>query len=228
MGIRIHKILGYGIDVKLDQYTLIDDRFNVDALDWERLESLSKEDYIEFLKKKQEELDDKDTDKYAIAIDMHFLYKQDKFDATKSIVCNFEYGLNYISIVPPTQVDRWYRYDDVIDYYESSNIDGPINNIKYIEGGIYPFNYSCMRKSTGKNLDPKEPNDYLISRIKYLNHENLLDIIIKLGFSSVEEFDNEIVPAIPIEVRLFCEFIDLFKDNKTINELRPSLYTYWG
>lgn len=226
MGIGVHKILGYGMDVKTQDYRINDDRFNAESLDWEKLESLTKEEFVKFTIDYQSTLDKEDVDKYYLPAFVNHLLVN--FDATNNIKFNFEYGLDFITIVPPT-IGNWCRYNDTIDYYECFAKGEPINRVDYIDGGIYPYNGLYMRKSTGKQLSLRDPVDSLLSRIRYLpGRVDLLDILNKLGFASLEEYENEIVPQIPIEVRLFCEFTKIFKDNKTINELKPCLYTYWS
>jgi hypothetical protein len=48
-----------------------------------------------------------------------------------------------------------------------------------------------------------------------------------LGFETVEEAEENIVPVVPDEIKALCEYLEIFNDINVVNQLRPIIYTFW-
>ena len=233
MGIRIHKALGYGLtDVQFDakKYKLTDPRFNTSSILTDPFnEKYSKENYKKFLLTKDSE---------------DWQVKFEKAAVREKETCPpedcFIYGTEYLSgnvfcCIPISDCKRWRRFDDHIDYYESSN--KLENSVKILEDSIYPYiDYWDCR--TGNRLDTSY--SCAIRRIANAAKENKIDIsqvtshsedagiLPKLGYKTLQEAIEFTKPAIPKCLEFLIEFSDVFVSKETIWQLKPMIYTYWS
>jgi hypothetical protein len=164
MGIRVHKVLGYGLtDLKFKKtkssIKMVDER-----IDWEKYEerfySYNEENFenlISWMENNKDSLQILLDNEYIgckLAIDisseigMVKSFKNGKAKASflsDCIIHNSEYGLpNVMVLVAPSNYKEWFRYDDIIDWEEETfKNDGRGRVIKLNNSGIYPYN-SCM------------------------------------------------------------------------------------
>ena len=47
------------------------------------------------------------------------------------------------------------------------------------------------------------------------------------GVNNIVEWQRNIVPLPPYNIRLFCETVKAFKNKKTVYRLKPMIFTYW-
>jgi hypothetical protein len=250
MGIRLHKVLGYGlVDVKPDKHDILgDSRFNPDGyfgIDQELAdeEDFTQELYLQYLKN-QKELFDKQCDNSEdsldsqfesamdLAIDSQFFYRLNESGKKWSIHDCFayqsEYGMpNVMCVVPPCFCEAHNRYADDIDFYEE-RIKNPkeINYYNVLKHGIYPYEGFYFDKNTGKDLHCD------ISGYFYVKESGRLDraetLAKSFGFNSGKHLEESVKPVIPDPIKAICKFAKIFKDDKTILDLIPILYVYWA
>lgn len=232
MGIRVKKILGYALlDVKTKDYSFADDRFTEEFSkgSWR---DYSKDNFIHFLQEKYDPSNEFSEEKLLA----YFLGRYDEessnapWDVNKFVHYDFEYGSKKTVIfLEPNSCD-WYRSDDIIDYYQENC--QPKIKIKKLNG-IFPYCGIYTNLKSGQRI-AKDNGKTLVDIIQmYINTkitppDVIEELIKKLGFKDFEEYKENIVPYVSDSIRLFCEFLNVFKDPKTINYLKPVLYTYWS
>lgn len=244
MGIRIHKVLGYGLtDIKTKitkRRTFInDDRFN--PLGWflsdyeERDDIWSFDGFMYYWKNHRQETKYLD---YDIVFNLFYQeqIKEGKAlpDIYNCVVYDNEYGLkNLLLIIPPSSVNEWYRYDNIIDYHEEIETNSSLSNrYIHIPWGIFPW-YGCFTNLQGQRytkINSSLASEFIRTKInKRKGYTKQLEFYAKqLGFSSAKEAAKNIIPLIPEEVIVFCKYLNLFNDIDTIYQLRPMLYIYWS
>lgn len=258
MGIRINKILGYGLaDVGYDSESgeINDPRIHADALnsqnnfsDINYLEYLSqivdkkKQDSVELLPYKDESLMDIIVEKDITELSLAKVPSYEKYAIKNGIHYNSESGLpNVLVIVPPTLTQSWVRRDDAIDYAESMETGGIEPSIKKLYHPMYPHD-GWMNSLTGGNITGKAYES--MRHIKAIesafkeksvsikdvqrSYEIVERLAVEAGFSSYDEYSRSCAPMIPYGVSLLAEWLNIFTNSNTLNELRPMVYTYWS
>jgi hypothetical protein len=215
MGIRIHKVLGYGlVDFKFENWKFVDERFNdIQPFIYdENPESWNISNYIKWLKK----FDTFDAKFESISL------KEEP--STENLADCFvhkgEYGdPNIFVIMPPVFRKQWRRYDDIIDYYGETQC---VNWHKVLYDGIQPYTGNFIDNRSGKEV---------VDGIAYFTFRNKKfkdELAKKLGFKDSRECDKYLTPKIPECVKYLCEYCNLFKDKSTVWQLKPMIYTYWS
>jgi hypothetical protein len=256
MGIRIHKVLGYGLaDVKVKNYRIVDDRFNNRGIlgrevEEEIEEKFTPEGYEEYCQLNHSYEKDKYFD---LTMDRIALReRREKKDHRKhwavynSFIHQGEFGLpNVMLVVPCGEYESWYRFDDTIDYYIESIESRKsrkycISKIDILEdGGIYPWigNYFNIKtnQKVENGLGPafwrviNAKRDIAKSRKKNKpNIENPDELAKLMGFDDTTDAIANLRPEVPDCVRAICKYAKVFVDDNVINHLRPMLYTYWS
>jgi len=164
---------------------------------------------------------------------------------------DFEYGEDYMfGIIPPEQKD-FYRYDDIIDYY--SHRKNLRNTVEWLDqrtgnSGVYP--HTMMVRIPHEPPIEITPEDIVsldlppsIKKSKPSALPDRLDCGIfnrLVGLwdeRSCPVLKDEVVarckqiyrPEIFASVLLWTHYVGVFKDwAKTVNQLRPCIYTYWS
>lgn len=212
MGIRVHKVLGYGI-------AKVKKELNED---YRQAYKLKKEDFIEFISNKIIDFgDDPLKDSFSLK-----LMKKDLEEKDWSPHNSMFYEDETIVFTIPGQKDL-HRHDDLIDYYQENCT--PRNKVKKIKWGIYPYMSSYIWKETGERIlkDEYYKVHYVVQSLGGICEDYLHQHLEQAGFSSVEDFYSKVGVYIPQQIRTFCEFTNIFKDNKTINYLESMLFTFW-
>lgn len=137
-----------------------------------------------------------------------------------------EFGLsNVICFGEPFSTD-WYRYDDTIDYYIENDSDPNVVDLTH-KCGIYP--HISVIQIPGSNLPDKWRKKYAPSEYNMMVgrwDENKRPV---LDGENLEIALNCYRPIIPEGILLWTYYINIFKDwEKTVQELRPMIYTYWS
>jgi hypothetical protein len=243
MGIRIKRMLGYGlVDVKCEQYRIVDERFNPDSVlfaDYqEREEEFNKEKYLAFCEKHSDGFE------FDLILEIMELKKKDcRWDYYDSFKHDGEYGLPHVLCILPACCPDWYQHDNIIDYY-TANLEAKKTrnycacSVEVMEDGIYPWNASFIDKRTGKRIDSVVACAFLrlvnaqrdaeaAGKPKNLGYD--MDVLAKVcGFESAAEAMEFMRPKVPDVIVNLCRFGKLFKDEATIRDLVPMLYTYWS
>jgi hypothetical protein len=256
MGIRIHKVMGYGLtDLKCDQYKIVDERINPDGIlgNPENEEDYTREGFIDYLKSlhpgvkdfsENGEMTSLDFSKQSVihaSLEYHQLTSKKNWEPIYSIIYSAEFGLsNVLFIIPPCEYENWRRYDDPIDYMESlirsRQGESEINYFTLTNCGIFPYDFA-MDNRTGEMLKDQCAEAYYLRR-RVLECDNVLnqnekDVVLKhlatsMGFASVEECDKHLAPFVPYNVRFLERYTKLFRDPSIVFSLRPMLYVYWS
>jgi len=220
MGIRIHKMLGYGLTDLVDQ----DERLNWSSPLFDYMLSGD------------------------AALDRYFgwLASKTRFDVAKSLLRDDtrrrrsdvqdcirwgtpDGGLENVLCIRPLAWNDWYRYDDTIDYAEQTYLGEQHDEVRVIKYALYPHD-SYMDARTGERI--KGAADiyfWLRARNDGSKDIGTLDELAKMGgFDSHADAEAHCVPFVPDEVRWLAEFAEVFTDPDTVLSLRPMIYTWWA
>ncbi len=231
MGIRINKVLGYGItDIKLDHNeNIIDKRINLDVL--YKLNTFVIDEFIDYIK----EQDINKIEKTLLISSIKSIMNEEKIEENLSdyIIYDPEYGSNTTLLIAPITCPHWSRRDDTIDYHEETTLYEQRTRVFELKNGIFPWTGSYISRKTGKRFTNtgNVPKHNIARQFKITEPEKdelRLEYAKSLNYRSIDEAEEDIGIFIPEEVRLFCEFIGVFKDNKYINYLKPLVYVYWS
>lgn len=248
MGIRVNKVLGYGLtDVKTEGYEIVDER--IDPLgfamsrDYEE-EIWSLEGFRHYWKcHDHEEL----SDRFLFEMMMRD-YEAGRMRGTwrppelcHCVEHDAEFGdPKILLITPPSMHSSWHRYDDDIDYHEETECHN--QNRRYVEmpWGIYPWNGIFM-KPDGTRWTQENGGglvlEFMRSHGRIVREDFVLPVkkeiefreqlARRLGFVNFVEALDNVLPLVPEEVQQLCRYLNLFNDDETIYHLRPMLYVYW-
>jgi hypothetical protein len=223
MGIRIHKTIGYAI-IDLDGPD--DNRLSkniqklMDYLDYTDYGNVNRfKSYLLKLPLSNEF--------YDFERNLAIKSLDNKFNFYDHIIYNGEMGLKNVLLFIPFDCEHWKRYDNIIDYYEEIN-NNMTTYIKEIKCGIYPYNSSYVDKLTGKPFNEKNSIVHTI-----VANPDIYDKTTKIkdfpeGINTIQDVLDRATPEIPITIVWLCKFLNIFKDEKTINEMKPIIYTYWS
>lgn len=235
MGIRVHKVLGYGLtDVRTDDSTghrITDERINPDssALSYD---APPISEYREWLEDRSK-AGDIETD-----IELSMLRDPEpnerRLDLDDAVIHQGEFGLPNVLVVSPPTFRQWSRFDDTMDWIEESYLRNPTepqaNRVETLRHGIYPF-IGYMDSRTGEKLD-----DVIFSWIRATNPEasrpfdgDELDRLAQAaGFDDNGDAWANVAPIVPNDVKNIAQFLMLFTDDSALLQLRPVLYTCWS
>ncbi|VAW58919.1 hypothetical protein MNBD_GAMMA08-1552 [hydrothermal vent metagenome] len=256
MGIRIHKVLGYGLtDVQYDEknWEITDPRFNPNGYFgiqdvFDREEAFTDKGFDEYVNEIDGDTGDKFNNLYILQCgrkealeknghtskngDLLYNYKD---SIESSVTYDSEYGdSNIMVFTPPYWGKYWIRYDDSIDYYDSQHYDedgGIINGHQMLNRPIYPFDgYQDNRTTPPTIITHTDFRLYVDSRDFKKSYANTMRENLKerMAFNSDEEIEQAINPIIPLELVELLKYLKVFNDEKIIYTLRPMLYWYWG
>lgn len=249
MGIRIHKVLGYGMD---DIKNSIDDpRFNKDGYlgdgIFEREDKFTDAGFDEHIKK----ILDSDSnvtfhELTTMSIERRKAREKNTNDTSYNhkdsihnhITHDDEYGLsNIIVFSPPYWAKNWNRYDDLIDYYDPmhSEPDGSPKNGYYLTNRpIYPFEgYNDCRSVPPTKLNHIEHSVFVSARSAGNDDRPYAQAMIdhaveKMNFDNHEQMIEMVNPMIPRELVELLKYLKVFNDEADIYRLKPMIYWYWG
>lgn len=219
MGMRVHKVIGYGLDdLEYDGDELIDKRLNLKdgylALDPDKAETdeefeeienrFSLENYIKELDRIGKEETLKDCTGYGYPFDKKCLKE---WQISDSIIHIDYFGPSQILLfIPPGKThdyDPWLRWDASIDYIQEQDKDGPKHYHKDILGGIYPYN-GLWQDGEG-------------NRISYAEAHGMAKRNLDKGWR----------PMVPQSIVHLCKWTKVFSDDKYIHSMKPMFMVYW-
>jgi hypothetical protein len=154
-----------------------------------------------------------------------------------------EFGCKEVILFQPISCHDWRRYDDMLDWIEETYFcraeSSQLDHWEPIPHGIYPWNATYMDIRTGERI--KDRHGLLMSLVRVQSHlceEGKEDeptggawdnIARELGLADTyEETMKLVAPFVPQEVRWLCEFLGVFNDPATVNQLRPMIYVWWS
>ena len=220
MGIRVKKVLGWGLDdVQTQDGKIVDPRFSKISVingDYEDRESWTMEGYAQWLEEnKQLLLASRNMDQIEPLLESR---------STEEFSTHFKWGdefmlANVFCFTPIRHYKDWYRSDDQIDYHEETYVRGiQINRVDKFEHPIYPY-IGHVDDRSGRLINTIYSNAFKHNKTKHLAE--------LCGFESVEACNAHMHPDVPECVRLPLEYANVFRNKKTIYELRPMIYVYW-
>jgi hypothetical protein len=251
MGTRIHKVMGWGIDtIEVEDFNITDSRINTDFFKseeyWKREGDIK--GFFQWMEDSREECEqivrvvepnrwtggEREKDfHHDVGITLAF-WKREQKEGKKRYNCHAvthdaECGMGEVLLFSPIDSPDFYRCDDTIDYYESGcQID---NHVRCLTKhcGIYPYQgiiHIPDSPKWGEESYPHfvEPGDYnQMVGAWSSNHKPMLT------GEKLEYFKTYYRPVIPSVIILHAYWLNVFNDfDKTIQELRPMIYTYWG
>ena len=238
MGIRVHKVLGYGFRrVNFNG----DPRFNDHALsNWNlaRHELLMGDKVKErlsnyFMSKGLEQ-----EAPWEFQMEVEQLKELKTLDATdvmryNPMLIGAKPAIGPLVFTIPYM--KWSRYNDTIDYYESTQdtLDARdrvriITDCEGAPAGIYPFDAGYVHRRTGeRKLTGTTARWMLLKTLRGLSTQALKPDN-EFGVQTLIEFQRHLVPEVPTFIRAFCDCFQIFKQPHTVNYLRPMLFTYWS
>lgn len=241
MGIRISKVLGYGLtDVKTTgKYNEIlnDFRFNpsgyfaMHADDQE--EKFTDAGFDKYLDAHKEHPDDIHND---LSILRHLREREQDGGRAPAdsirhrMIYDSEFGMpNVMVFQPPVFGSDWSRYDDIIDYYDPQQQakDGGCGiGFTMINRALYPFESFCdYRENPPAVLKGDDWHRYINAK----NSPRMVECALEeLGFETEEEMHQMIHPMIPKELIALLKYCKVFTKDEYIYQLRPMIYWYWS
>lgn len=218
MGIRVHKRIGYGLtDLKVKrtrpksdpEYELVDPRINPHGYLGNEKRRRKAADWAPFLEKFRWSVPTgKPGKRRREAANMEIMTAEQVmkdlrvFDA---VSYDGEGGLpNVLLVQPPSLVDEWSRYDDLIDYIEESDREKADPRVKLLRTGIFPWWLNVEDTQRRRLLHGYE---------------------VRANNGALARHQRWVVPA---EIAAVCKFLRLFRDDETIRTLQPMLYVWWS
>lgn len=150
-----------------------------------------------------------------------------------------------VLIIPPGYSDTWLHADSPVDHYEAvaNAVAGNPFAPTVKELSVTPYPYSgVMNAKTGKKIDGSlvracldtaktiSVNDGNLSVIETVNSKGWSDLVLaaalEVGFNSIEDAIENIVPYVPGDVRDLAKWTNLFADDNAWKDLRPMVFTY--
>ncbi len=241
MGIRIKKVLGYGlVDVKTEEFDIVDERFNPK---WTKNEWVAEPEgktigeYFEFSRAAAESRTHR--------LDLH-LFKDITFREKVPELYHFltwepEFGLPNVLVLTPITGTDWVRNDDMIDYYEEKvrGYHGVEPHVQVLDRPLYPYE-SYIDKETGEYANSNvqewirtfhnsvvELKNPKLGKKMYGVHRNLIELALEEVGCSLHWSEKWNV-KIPEQIQDFCKYVEMFRDERTIFTLVPMIYTYWS
>lgn len=250
MGIRIHKVLGWGLDdVQSENDSIINDPRFVDDINDKINDPFDVNAFLDWIKDNKDECNrlcaKANGEKQSQYLDFVVSYMLQDRDNGKSnfadrpIVYSPEYGLSHVFIVSPVHSKEYYRYDDIIDYYEDASQGGQKDRVVRLDKhcGIYPD--VMMRRFSDAPFYELDDVSHLIPNLHTANKilpSTFNQLVGRWNSESpvphaklAEYLLKNYRPDISDEILLLTWFAKIFKDwLKTVQQLRPMIYTYWS
>lgn len=241
MGIRISKVLGYGLtDIKTTgKYNEIldDPRINMKGYygnnDYGKEEKFTDAGFDKYLDAHKEHPDDIHND-LAVLRHLRDMERDGGRASADSIsrrmIYDSEFGMpNVMVFQPPVFGNDWSRYDDIIDYYDpqqQAEAGGCGIGFTMINRALYPFESFCdYRENPPVVLKGNDWHYYIDAK----NSERMVEYALKeLKFETEEEMHQMIHPMIPKELIALLKYCKVFAKDEYIYQLRPMIYWYWS
>lgn len=237
MGIRIHKCLGYGIEIPNDKWNDIINR-GPENNDFYTENMEGYEDYLDSLIEKSPNNRD-------LSLEKMLLYDDSTKKITPSdIVCNIEYNDKVTMVaIPPDRAKEWSRFDDDIDYYEHSQStpskEFTTPKFQWLDYSIFPYE-GYMNATTGDKVGFENRsviNDLELIIDNYDKDSGKYKIVkeainksaTKAGFSSYDDYKENCTPLVPSTVVNAMNYFEIFNHPYDMINLKakPIIATWW-
>jgi hypothetical protein len=156
--------------------------------------------------------------------------------------------VRYLIFVPPTRLyagrEDWKRYDDTLDWVEETEFHEQEWRVQTMRWRPIPPYDTWIDSRTGKHVtsNARQPDPRMFAEIcsdnkpwwRHKTSSEKRSLLCRynamaktFGFSTIREAREYMIPEIPMGIQLFCEFGKIFKNPKTIRDLRPMFAVYW-
>jgi hypothetical protein len=238
MGVRINKIMGYGIsNLKLDsenRWDITDSRINQDS----RLLNATSDDFTDF-------------SGYETFTNQHSL-KERVPRITNEVKHSLKSPLAAVTLLVGTDIkkrdegillftpisiaDRWVHKDDLLDYYSyrqehlnEDQLDDDVltPHVQELSLNPYPFNEDYVDIRTRKRVNPQLWN--LTQRLYESGEIEMANEVAFLSnFEDAKHMYECVTPRPPKEIEVLVEWLNVFENpSSVIKELKPMIVTYW-
>ena len=250
MGIRVHKVLGYGIaDLKSNNHNeicdprvdtekfrqLMNDSYDLmgpKLLVWFRKE---KDNLIRFHKRVSPHIKDGGDFDFCFRMLENGIKSEPK--GKQEVLGDYathdgEFGIPGVLLFRPLMCRDWSRYDNIIDYYEE-----PINRFRFLDNtGIYPWNGPMIRfrpAPRGVWKDKESEEKYAVMEGGHYNQFVGRWDPNQKPFAEgrfLKHLLEDYRPKTPFELHVILWYYrKAFKDIVgLLNNLRPMIYVYWS
>jgi len=256
MGIRPHKVAGYGVtNIKVLDKEVIDPR-----VDWERLRSgelwdATPQEFLSWMKKNRTKILElaRATGEAVQFTSFDWvveLMEQRKLpEPAQCIHYHHEGGglYNVLVLTPPDMTDTWERYDDTLDWMEETHRSKGKKSwvMRIRDAGIYPYNGYYIRSRKPKQSFLADPNQIPSDERTGHIYDELGPVLLTArayGLLTDKTFGGPLAkgaflrhlkrdfrPPVPYTILALILWSECFKDPVAfVNELKPLLYLYWG
>lgn len=228
MGIRIHKVIGYGLtDIKCKQNNIVDPRINPEGFlcaDWEtKEEKWTLKKFREWLESKRSSLVS-ENDKFILnwaCTNVEQSIEKNRKDPYDYLIHGTEYLMPKVFCAYPVGHDDWHRSDNIIDYVE---VKRSANSVKKLKNPIYPY-IDFWDNRTGKMVDAGQACWFM--RDINAKREPCIENIEQMGFMNKQECLAHLKPMVPLEIRYLLEYCEVFTKPEFVFQMEPILYIYW-
>lgn len=229
MSTRLHKFLGYGLKMQLDDADEIaDPRINTSSAVFEYEVQGDAQTYSRWL---GENGHSKSLDRW-FAADAEMLEKHPRRWIEDCYAWSPEGELPDVLVFQPLSMPDWSRYDDVIDAIIEGLAAGdePFgDHLEQLKHNIYPWSGSYMDTVSGERLDDKVmPWVRSCNDTKIYTDGDREEYAQALGYKDHAEALQRVAPLVPDEIRDLVRYLDVFADEDAWKDLRPMLFTYWS
>jgi hypothetical protein len=244
MGIRVQKILGWGLtDVNNaddDWSAQEDERFNSEVLEEYFRQGDNPLEFLSWLENNIDECKEVmkkvDGNEHVHLTDITFLLNKKvdgKWDTSKmNHLCTYdaEFGQSSVMVFCPINAGKeWHRYDDLIDYYEAGRCCGEATVNLLDSCGIWPYEGMYHIPNSPNYGKEEYPNDMLGGEYNRLIGAFSEKMGPMVEGEELEYYKKYYRPCISPCLILHLYWLGIFNDfYKTIHELRPMIYTYWS
>lgn len=248
MGIRLQKLLGYGLaDIQLDENnTMIDPRINLAAFSDYGAESIQRKSMVGYRKwilenEPQTPLDEEAELSYD---DIRYLSRSaaDE-DLAPQKATDFIHLLSEGQLLPGSKgillcqpyltSKEWTRSDDIFDFVENQKDNADTKDytdapkVKLLPYGIWPYDGQYVDVLTGKILTSRQWRVIRTAKENKAENSFLTKVLDELGYESVEEAHQRVVPKVPAELHSLLNWANIFTNTGFIRNLKPMVVTFW-
>ena len=240
MGIRIHKILGWGL-IDINNSIEEDERLNSESCeDYEKLNAI--DEFLDWVKDNEKECEEimkkVNGEEYKCSlIDITFLLQKKKdgtIDQSKMpdvLTYDSEFGNFSVMVFCPITSHNWYRYDDIIEYYEADCCadDGRVKILTHC-CGIWPYSTSMIHIPGSPKYGEKGFPGSMLGG----DYNGLIGVFSEgiepiLKEEKLDYYKKYYRPSIAPVLILHLYWLKIFTNfYETIQKLRPMIYTYWS
>lgn len=224
MGIRITKVMGYGLtDLKVRKGKIVDSRINPEGMMFNK--SYSTEGFSKWCAEKYESLKAGETlnGKIDFYLEMEAIKKHQKTRLLETVQCQTEFNSKILCITPISSLDQWYRHDDTIDYYEAGTKIR--NKVKLLKHGIFPYDCLYMHRETKSPIQYELAAAFHRLEPEFKKERTLMAKL--MGFKSQRDCEQNLALKVPSPIHMLCEYGKMFTDSDTVYRLKPMIYTFW-